>query len=132
MTLKARIALALLVPILTAVGLLGFMIHERAGELAAIDDLGGVVELAERASSLIHELQIERGLSVGYITVGRGEAQLGRLLAQRDVVDGERERFAAFLSGGGIKEAIPDLAGALSGIEARIAEIPDFRATVTD
>ncbi|SPJ26148.1 methyl-accepting chemotaxis protein [Palleronia abyssalis] len=131
MNLKLRVALAIVIPLLTTLGLLGVLAVEHKRELTKLHDLGGVVGLADKAGDLVHELQVERGRSVGYITAGRPDDLATALQDQRRAVDAERARFAAFLRDSGIEQEIPALGTDLSRIETGLDGVPEFRTRVS-
>lgn len=131
MSLRLRMAIAVAIPLLATMFFLGMSLSEQRREIAELEKLGSVVALSERASAVVHEMQIERGLSVGFITSGRDPAQLQTLRTQRDAVDQAQEQFAGFLVTGQVVENVPALAEQIAAIEGELAAIPEFREAVT-
>ncbi|TFH86335.1 methyl-accepting chemotaxis protein [Billgrantia azerbaijanica] len=108
--MSRKFLLALALPILVIAWLAGSGILERqqlAADMAAVERM---TRLTNGTGDLVHELQVERGLSSGYLN-SRGEAFGQRLAAQRVRVD---EQLAAFRT---IRSAV-DTSG-----DARVAEL---------
>ncbi|PZX17112.1 methyl-accepting chemotaxis protein [Palleronia aestuarii] len=131
MSLKFRISLAIAIPLITTLGLLGIFARGYLQDLQKLRDLGNVVALADRAGALVHELQIERGLSVGYITGGRPENVLTKLQGQRQTVDAEYARFREFLGSSDIGREVPALGADLDNIGTSLEKISEFRNEVS-
>ena len=125
MRLKTMLVAAVGLPV---AGLAALMIISSMQSLKDSDrakELAGIVDLAIHASAVVHELQIERGRTVGMIT-GEYAAPLASAVAdQRANVDAAAETFATFLRETGIRESVPTLdspvAQVLSGLRERTA-----------
>ncbi|MCE8018024.1 HAMP domain-containing protein [Halomonas sp. MCCC 1A17488] len=84
--MSRKFMLALAFPLAIIVWLAGSGVMERqrlAGDMQQVDRFAG---LAAQLGGLMHELQVERGLSVGFLG-SRGESFGNRLAAQRERVD---------------------------------------------
>ncbi|MCG6658159.1 HAMP domain-containing protein [Halomonas campisalis] len=92
--MSRKFALALALPLLVIAWLAGTGIVERQQLAANMAEVERMTDLATQMGDLIHELQVERGMSVGYLT-SDGEAFAGELGDQHDAVD---RRVAAFRS----------------------------------
>ena len=132
MNLKTRVSMAIAIPLLLAAGLLADLAWNHVQDLRKLRALGGVIELADRAGALVHELQIERGMSVGYISSGRPDAILAKLDAQRLKVDAERARLDEFLAESQVVQEVPALGPDLDVIAAGLDRIPAFRQDVVN
>ena len=119
-----RVGLALALPI---AGLFAFSLWILAGYYRSAHEMNGLREMAEFApvvSALVHELQKERGISVGFIGSG-GAAFAERLPAQYRETDTKRVEltrslpgFSTAHSGRNLMTRIAAAQDAVNGIEA--------------
>jgi methyl-accepting chemotaxis protein len=94
-TLRGRILLITLVPILGLVLATAELAYDKYRTLTDLERIAPMVGLAEVAADLVHELQKERGGSVGYLTSKGADAFKGRVAAQRQLTDGEIAKYRA-------------------------------------
>ncbi len=104
-------------------GLLFYSAHDLLGKygiMKSMAELEMLVELAEKSSAVIHEAQVERGLSAGFLA-SKGARFSTELQAQRKATDEKIVEFKAFLdrtadgvASAGMKASI-DAAGAQLG-----------------
>ncbi|UUX51133.1 nitrate- and nitrite sensing domain-containing protein [Nisaea acidiphila] len=92
--LGVRIALIAVIPLAALAAVTLFLLVMQLGTYNGLKALIPLGELSKRAGALVHELQIERGTSVGLLTGGEGAAQ--RVAKARGASDGELARFEAF------------------------------------
>ncbi|MEO1721305.1 MAG: nitrate- and nitrite sensing domain-containing protein [Pseudomonadota bacterium] len=109
MNLRSKVALALALPVITAAVFLAILISRDLGTANDLAERGSVVGLVANASDLVHELQIERGRSLGAITGSYADRFVRALRDQRNRVDSKTEEFKRFVSQSGIGTAIPQL-----------------------
>ncbi len=124
-----RTALAVLLPVAVLVVFAAQTAMLRHEETRRLDDLGRLVELVRDAGALVHELQIERGLSSGFIG-GGGRTLVDELRAQRQSTDARiagLERGAAALAGVG---SIAGTAADLAAARKELAAIAQTRASI--
>ncbi|MFA5515048.1 MAG: methyl-accepting chemotaxis protein [Desulfuromonadales bacterium] len=112
MTLRQKIALMLVIP-LAGVLILGVqLIWEKHRTMRDMERLDTLSELAVQASSLIHEMQKERGRTAGFLGAGGNDFQ-AELAAQRQATDARVAELRAFLSGFEASAFGGDFAGVL-------------------
>lgn len=92
--LGVRIALIAVIPLTALAAVTVFLLFMQLGTYNGLKALIPLGELSKRAGALVHELQIERGTSVGLLTGGQGAAE--RVAKARTVSDAELARYRAF------------------------------------
>jgi methyl-accepting chemotaxis protein len=92
LSIALKIALACLVPLLGLAIFAGSMVIDARQKSAAAEEVLGATTLAEAASLAVHELQRERGLSVGFVA-SKGATFATELPSQRQETD---RRIKAF------------------------------------
>lgn len=128
-TIGKRITAALLIPILGLLMLSGVDIGDKR---RIADDMGQLVELtglATRLSSVVHELQIERGLSSVYIT-SAGKEMRAELMQQRQSADQLRKELDTFLKGFNAEQYGGELGASLRQTLTTMSVLDDRRADV--
>ncbi|MFN3259623.1 MAG: methyl-accepting chemotaxis protein [Pikeienuella sp.] len=128
MNLKTRIALAIFLPLASTVGLVALALSDLSQAAAEMSARANVIPLSDRAGAAIHELQIERGLSVSFISANREGPALARLQDQRLRVDAALEAFET--AADDARAAVPALAAPLDAAVAVRAEVSAFRPEV--
>jgi methyl-accepting chemotaxis protein len=95
----SRIAIVCLIPLLAFTGFAGKDMLERRAQSQAADGAAALIEVAPLISSLVHELQKERGSSVGFVS-SKGHALAETMRNQRPVTDEAlarwRQRMVSF------------------------------------
>ena len=97
MTTKARLGWILLPAFL---GLLFFSfssVLDKYRVLTNMNNLYQLMTVVEKVSSLTHELQLERGLSAGFL-ISKGQKNISELPTQRQLTDKRASELKAFLS----------------------------------
>lgn len=84
--LKEKLVLLLVVPSICLLFLATAIILDKSGTLTELKKLQGLAELTRQTSSLVHELQKERGLSAGYLG-SEGRLFKSELELQQDETD---------------------------------------------
>ncbi len=95
--IRTRVLLALFLPLMGLVGMSGYVLLERFETARDMAQVEAVAELATRISSVVHELQRERGLSATYLS-SHGTKMADALADQRRTVDAARGRLQEFLT----------------------------------
>lgn len=137
LSISTRLFLSQMVPL---AGLLVFAIIAIVAEFSAYTGLERVrpmVRLADQAGDLIHELQKERGQSVGFLSSG-GDAQFAQLLArQRGLTDARLTPFRGLVESVDwtsvdpvLNEMIQRVVGALGEIERHRRQVDGQQLTV--
>ncbi len=125
----ARIWIAVLIPV---AGMLAFSIHGVAGKYEDVQRMRSFRELTALAPVIgasVHELQKERGMSVGFI--GSRGAKFGdRIGAQRALSDGRLRTLTGALSRFETQPAAAPLAGQIAQTRSALARLADERAAV--
>lgn len=130
MQLRLLILIALSIPILLLGIFASYVGSKDWSKASKQETLVSVIDFARHTSAVVHELQIERGRSVGMVTNNYASAAKDAVKSQRQAVDEVITTYLAFLGQSGLAESVPDLA-------AQIKELPDsldarlkFRTTV--
>ena len=117
-----RMRLIAVPPLLIAVALTFQLLDEKRELVESTQNIQSLVRLAENTSALVHELQKERGLSVGFIETG-GKSFGAALLRQRSATNARLgtlnsgfEPFSAGSFGSGIAQRISLADKALDGL----------------
>lgn len=121
---------ALALPIVAGSIFLEMLIFDRFVTISRFNERGPLVELTRRVSAVIHEMQIERGRSVGALSSGFQATQTDAMQAQRDKLDASISDLNAFLATSGLVKNLPEKLAKVTKMEERLATIPAFRATV--
>jgi methyl-accepting chemotaxis protein len=119
--IRARIAIVCLIPLLAFTGFAGREMWERRTQSQVADGVTALIEVAPLISGLIHELQKERGTSVGFLSArGQGPAAAA-LRDQRAVTDRAlasfRQRMVSFdrtMLGGKLGRSLDEADAALA------------------
>ncbi len=119
--LRSRLLLIAAVPILGIIIATGETVYEKYKVYDALHVIEPLIELSRTGSDLVHELQKERGGSVGYLTSNGGEAFKKRVADQRVLTDGRIEEFTAKFAEvqqlAGVYWAVDHLQAAAAGLE---------------
>jgi len=147
--IRSRIAIACLIPLLAFTGFAGKEMLDKRTQSQAADSASALIEVAPLISGLIHELQKERGASVGFVS-SKGQALATALHDQRPATDKAlaswRQRMAGFdrsKLGSGFSHSLDDaqsalgmLAGTRDAIDTLAVSPPKaaeyFTATIAD
>jgi methyl-accepting chemotaxis protein len=119
--IRARIAIVCLIPLLAFTGFAGKELWERRTQSQVADGVTALIEVAPLISGLIHELQKERGTSVGFLSArGQGPAAAA-MRDQRAVTDRAlasfRQRMVSFdrtMLGGKLGRSLDEADAALA------------------
>src|SRR6266481_7318144 len=84
--IPVRIAIACLLPLLAFIGFAGKDLLQKRSDYASAAQIAELADATPSITSLVHELQKERGSSVGFINA-KGQSFADALRGQRPVVD---------------------------------------------
>lgn len=98
-SIRAKILTAVLLPLVGLVAVSTFHVSRSIEKINELEKLVPEVEVALEASRVVHELQIERGLSVGLLGGKDVDAFTSKLASQRQVVEQVFQRFNTISSG---------------------------------
>lgn len=127
-SIRKQIALLAIVPLIGILVFAAISINEKYGELQRHAEMGPLTDIAEAAEAVVHELQKERGKTVGWIAGGFAEDGIARIGAQRALSDA---KIAALEQAfGGFTSANADLTGEFAEISEELKTLPAHRAGV--
>ncbi len=127
--MSRKFALALALPLLVLLWLAGSGIHERQQFVRNMSQMEQLTHLASRAGGLVHVLQVERGMSVGFLS-SRGERFATQLPEQRRETDARLEGFRARWSEVEAMTVNPRVAEYVQVVEQSLGEIARLRAGI--
>ncbi|MEM6943934.1 MAG: nitrate- and nitrite sensing domain-containing protein, partial [Pseudomonadota bacterium] len=130
MNLRATVALALALPVIAATVFFSMLISRDLSTANSLEERGSVVGLVAKASQLVHELQIERGRSLGAISGGYRDRFVQALQQQRLEVDAAKSEFTRFVNDTRVGAAVPPLETELNTLKSKLAEIDTLRREV--
>lgn len=130
MSIRLIVFLAVLIPTAVVSWLSIDGALEKFGKASKAARLAKTVDVATGASAVIHELQIERGRSVGTITSRYQQKNVDALAMQRENVEAAIKAFEAMLVSGQIGMELPEIAGELEPVLQELSKRSDARATV--
>jgi methyl-accepting chemotaxis protein len=127
--MSRKFMLALAMPIVVLLWMAGSGIQERLQVVQNMAQMERLTQLAHRAGDLVHELQTERGMSVGYVG-SRGDRFASQLSEQRRQTDTQFTRFQQQWADVEAMANDPLVAPHVSVIEQRMAEMRGLRTSV--
>lgn len=129
MTLKLRVTLAIVVACLAlAFGAVQITILEFKIANGYVSDL----KLPGKISAVIHEMQIERGKSVGYVNAGFAGDAKAEIEKERLLVDHAINEFEALLHSGGSENQHADVRQAIDKLHADLGKMEVVRQHIDD
>jgi methyl-accepting chemotaxis protein len=117
--IKTRLWLAMLLPVLACLLFAGLFILENWRSAATASAAQRVAMMAPPLSALIHELQKERGTSVGFLNAADGGAFADRLPQQRQETDQAHVHAKTALNAAGAAVTLQDLPTLRAAVLAR-------------
>ena len=130
MSIGKRLLLLALVPTLALLGIGGMQVIEKLQLRASAQGTVDLVALTRSASALVHELQKERGLSVGAISSG-SDSMLQKLAAQQKQTDAASDAFSALLAESGVVDDYSILEPELRVIDEALGALAQLRQQIT-
>ena len=134
-SMRARVLGVLALPIVGMLFTTWQVYDDASTTIAQTQRLISIVELAGAASDVIHQLQKERGQTVGLINSGHADDRRALVDAQRTLSDPPVAAFGAQVASleaayGDIGAVVPKLAGVLDRVADDLNAIADHRAAV--
>ena len=128
--IKARVMLALVLPLMGLLGVSGYVLVEKRQTVSDMGQLGELSEFATRVSALVHELQKERGASAVY-QGSNGEKMADVMAKQRTVADTAHASFNDFLAGFDATQFGPELVGKLDEALTAVGNLAATREQIS-
>ncbi|MGR3512749.1 MAG: methyl-accepting chemotaxis protein [Paracoccaceae bacterium] len=125
MKLRTQIITVVMIPIIGVGILSAFGISSSQDAVRRAQAAEYAVNLSEPLADLVHEIQVERGLSAGHIASG-GVNFVAELPAQRDIVDGAILKYRQKS-----EEISKDHPARINTIDERLAALADMRNKVS-
>ncbi|MTI45416.1 methyl-accepting chemotaxis protein [Roseibium hamelinense] len=126
--IKLQIALLATIPMIAVIAFASFSVYVRSIELSKHAFLRPLTQVAENAGNLVHELQKERGISVGLVKSDYNTGNRQTLLTQRPKTDAALQTFTGYLAGLDLNDA--HLQSELEHISTRLEKVSGFRSAV--
>ncbi|MEM9063364.1 MAG: nitrate- and nitrite sensing domain-containing protein [Pseudomonadota bacterium] len=130
MSIRFFVILAAVIPVVALSVVTTNFVLDTFSQAERSERLASVVELATFKSAVIHEMQIERGRSVGMITGNYADALQESVRAQRAKVDAAVSELDSFVRSADVLAAVPELDAPVREILGELAELEAFRAAV--
>jgi len=127
-SVKARIVAAVGLPVIVLAAGWTFNVIETAGHLGKRSLMQPLADMTADASAVIHELQKERGRTVGLITSGYGQAQREAVDAQRLLTNPAVAAYRKRIADTELADRSAKLAPRLAQIDVDLAKIADHRS----
>jgi methyl-accepting chemotaxis protein len=129
--IPVRIAIACLIPMLAFTGFAGKALLEKRSEYNKIDEIADIAATVPTITALVHEIQKERGSSMGYVhSKGKQATFVDALRNQRPIVDKKatewQQRTAEFVQ----RYAGSKIARDIDGARTKLAGLSALRTKV--
>jgi methyl-accepting chemotaxis protein len=131
MPMRLKFACVLLLPLLALAWFAVQGIMERRTSLQEFDRLHAMTELAQRAGDVVHQMQLERGMTAGFLG-SEGDAFGNRLRQQRPNTDEAAEAFHNERASLDQSQLTPSVQQQLREIDERWQRQPALRDRVDD
>lgn len=125
-----KIAALSLIPLAGLLLMASFVVYTHIGEMQSAGKIISLADFSVYASDLVHELQKERGLSVGHLGSG-GQKFKTELEQQRLATDGKLKQLNAFLKTFDTQAAATNLTAGLAAVDRQIDKLDETRQSVT-
>jgi methyl-accepting chemotaxis protein len=125
----SRIAIVCLIPLLAFTGFAAKGMWEKRAQSQAADGVSSLIEVAPLISGLVHELQKERGGSVGFVS-SKGQAMAQAVRDQRPLTDKALASFRERMAGFDRSMLGPKFARSLDDAQAALEKLASTRAAV--
>jgi len=125
----SRIAIVCLIPLLAFTGFAGKDVLEKRAQSQAADSASALIEVAPLISGLVHELQKERGSSVGFVS-SKGQSLGDTMRNQRPATDKALASWRQRMTGFDRSALGGKLARNLDDVEAALASLAVTRGSI--
>ncbi len=132
MTLKQKLIFLVLLPHVAIIGLASEAVYEEWSRRQALELLRPITSIAVSGSAVIHELQKERGQTVGLITSQYNPQNRANLEAQRALSDGVMAPFIGLVGDVSDQNLPPKLTTSLSRIVVSLEKVAGHRQRVNN
>src|SRR5262245_9574649 len=129
MKIPARIAIACLLPLLAFSIFAGKDLLEKRHTYAKTSEIAAIAENAHFTTELVHELQKERGLSIGFI-VSKGQTQADAMRSQRALVDKALAAWQPPMADVARTQAGSKFARDIDGAKTKLSSLSSTRSNV--
>ncbi len=129
-SIKLKIALMVVVPIIVILFSLGQDSYRSYNEVKNLEQIQEMVSYARKSSALVHNLQKERGASAGFIS-SKGENFASQLTTIRTGSDTALKELQAFYADMHIKEYAPNLQAKLAKAMQNMQKLQEVRNGVS-
>lgn len=126
--IKLQIALLAILPMLAVAGFATLAVVEKAIELSHHEFMRPLTRVAEDAGNVVHELQKERGMTVGWIKSGHSGDGEARIAKQRTATDAAITTFDDHLAAADLNDE--DLIKELQHVADEVHKVVDVRKSV--
>lgn len=129
MKFNSKIALLSLVPLAGLLLMSSLVIVKQIDDMQSAEKIIALADFSVNASNLVHELQKERGLSVGHLGSG-GQKFKQELDQQRQTTDAKLKQLNNFLRQVD-KQLAQELSAGLEKVDTQIAKLEQMRSAVS-
>lgn len=129
LSFSAKLVAILIVPLAAFIVVTGYLIYSSYTEKQDIEQLKVLPEFSVSASALVHELQIERGLSAGYLG-SKGVKFSAQLLSHTPNTDGRLAKFNTYIASNDPSTFHPAISGTLEHIKSELSRLPAVRSNI--
>ena len=127
--IPVRIALACLLPLLAFIGFAGKELLQKRADYSSAAEIVEVADAAPTITGLVHELQKERGSSIGFVNA-KGQSFGDALRAQRLIVDKAQATWQQRMAELAQRYPGSKLARDIDGAKAKLASLASLRAGI--
>ncbi|RUM93735.1 MAG: hypothetical protein DSZ28_06875 [Thiothrix sp.] len=129
LSFSAKLIAILIVPLVAFIVVTGYLIYSSYTEKQDIEQLKVLPEFSVSASALVHELQIERGLSAGYLG-SKGEKFSNQLSSHTPNTDERLAEFNTYIASNDPAAFHPSIRGTLEHIKSELSKLPTVRSNI--
>jgi methyl-accepting chemotaxis protein len=127
--IPARIAIACLLPLLAFVGFASKELLQKRSDLSSMEQVAEIADATPSITGLVHELQKERGSSIGFIN-SKGQSFADVLRGQRPLVDKALATWQQRTAELARLHAGSKLARDIDGARAKLANLAGMRSSM--
>ncbi len=129
LSFATRLTIIVLFPLAAFIGSLGLLLSHALHDSRTIENLKSLPAFSSSASALIHNLQIERGLSAGYLG-SKGTRFSTKLTSHTDNTDKTVRAFRESIDMERLKVLYPEVDGKLEAILSQLDQLASARSNV--
>ena len=129
LSFSAKLVAILILPLAAFIVVTGYLIYSSFTEKQHIEQLKVLPEFSVSASALVHELQIERGLSAGYLA-SKGAKFSDQLSSHTPNTDRRLDEFNTYIAGNDPSDIYPSISENFGQIKSELSRLPTIRANI--